>query len=439
MKFAYPKKQWVMTTALLAVLGFNVSFNSNNEIAFADFASTETVESNVPLAQGNMPVKYFKDGDNKVTAIVSQITEGKICETCDKVAITLNASNTDNIENLNVLLVQALSAKVEEKETKKEEKKEKKDKKNEKKKEEIFATILDDCGKKDEDSEKLECVTPKFLSALKKNKDEISEDEAMEFYKDEIESLIKKEVHESNRISIKNLRDRQRNSFDDYGDEDEDRDASEVLKSALDVVKELHSEIPAKYKDIRKRLLKAQTEIVDEEALQVQRTVVRSSRQTNSADRLMLHQEAVVRNEYLKDIIAGLSSNTEYGLDVARSSGLISGSDYRAFGNAWDQYSQVMGQSMNRFLWDYAATGKVPTSVMSGASDLGGGYSSRIANPGRTGQVISRGETFATATGTNPVVITAPKENVGISFGEMTQITSENRRMRDEIRKVFGK
>ncbi|XGC80388.1 hypothetical protein ACES2L_13735 [Bdellovibrio bacteriovorus] len=436
MKFTYPKKQWVMTTALLAVLGFNVSFNSNNEIAFADFASTEAIESNVPTAQGNLPVKYIKSGENKVLALVQLNTEGKICDSCDPRVVSLTASNTDNIQDLNVLLVKALSSSsaAEEKPAKVEVKEEKTD---------VLQKLADKCEKHDEDAEKLKCLTPKFLDALKKEKESISEEEAMAFFKEEVEKLIKSEMQDSHRISVKAYKSKLRgNAWDYYDDEEDSRDAEEILGETLELVKELHAKIPGKYKDIRKRLFKMQTEIVDEEALQVQRTIVQSSRQTDPREKMLLHQEADGRNVYLNQIISGLSESSREGMMEARRSGVLGASDRDVYADTWGNYAMEMRRSMNQFLYEYAATGKTPSSMVAGAYDLGTGYSTRLANPGRTGEMVSPGVASRAGTrfdGQSDVTVGIPKSNVNISFGEMTAITEESQKMRADIRKVFGK
>ena len=78
--FTAPKK-WALTATLLAVLGFNVSFNNNTDgIASADFASTSSeIEGKIHTAKGVIPVKYLNGGDDKVLAIIPKtMTEGKI-------------------------------------------------------------------------------------------------------------------------------------------------------------------------------------------------------------------------------------------------------------------------------------------------------------------------------------------------------------------------
>ncbi|UOF00915.1 hypothetical protein [Bdellovibrio reynosensis] len=438
MNFTYPKKQWVMTTALLAVLGFNVSFNSYDKVASADFASVESVETKLATADGVLAVTYFKvDENDKVTARIKQLTEGKICDTCETRSIQLNSTSLQNVDDLNVLVAKALVA--ETTTAKKETKKDKKDKKDDKT--EILEKISEKCEKHDEDAEKLQCLTPKFLDALKKDKEDISEAEAMDFFKDEIEKLIKNEMHDSHRIAMKNLKSKIRgSSWDYYDEEDESRDASEVLEETLELVKELHGKIPSKYKDVRKRLFKIQTEIVDEEALQVQRTIVQSSRQTDPRERLLLHQEADGRNYYLNEILKGLNQSSVEGMSDARRSGFLSASDRDIFGDTWGNYASEIRRSMNQFLYEYAATGKTPSSLVAGAYDLGSGYGTRLANPGRSSDsVLVNTRTGTRLDGQTTSSVNIPKDNVNITFGEMTAISDASKDMRTKIRKVFGK
>ncbi len=115
--FTDTQKKWAMASALLLVLGFNVSFNQHTGgIASMDMASEadDVIPGKITTSKGVANVKYIKTGDKEVLALVPKLTEGKgYCEECGFKQYTLNVAfdkNTKDIDSLNV----ALMAKIEE-------------------------------------------------------------------------------------------------------------------------------------------------------------------------------------------------------------------------------------------------------------------------------------------------------------------------------------
>lgn len=112
--FTYGQKKWAMASALLLVLGFNVSFNNHTGgIASLELASTsDIVPGKITTSAGVANVKYIKTGEKEVLALVPKIAEGKgYCEECGFDRYELNIQfdkNKADIDALNVALLQSI-------------------------------------------------------------------------------------------------------------------------------------------------------------------------------------------------------------------------------------------------------------------------------------------------------------------------------------------
>lgn len=184
--FTYAHKKWAMASALLLVLGFNVSFNSHNGgVASAELASEsdEVITSKITTAKGVADVTYIKAGDKKVLALLPKYVEGKgFCEDCERDQFVLKDiafdKNTKDIDALNV----AVMAKLEEQKAKPVVKADE-EKPEEKAKPKAKATFtektLKKCGK-EKDAESMDCRINEITSVLSDEK--ANQKEVAEFY-----------------------------------------------------------------------------------------------------------------------------------------------------------------------------------------------------------------------------------------------------------------
>lgn len=442
-----PKNKWVMTAALLAVLGFNVSFNSHQAgIASGDFASTagDLVESKLTTADGVMPVKYVNNGESEVLAIVpKKMTEGKVCETCGYETISLLTKNKKDIDGLNVQLLKALQktkpAKAEvaakEEEAAVEASEETVEKKS------PFDAIEKACSRYEKRSEELSCTADKFVAILKRKKGaEIDKKEAFNFYKENIESIIRLEITEARHLANRTRRAHSGLFFrpsDDLSSDPRDimQTATQMREKALKVIRTLLAGTPGKYEKIRVELLEAETKIANEEARELQQTLFQARNNQDPSKGVYLFEEGKLRRVELQDLIEGMQYHSNAGLSKATSSKDIN-AELQAH---YESYMNNFFQKMNDGMWQnpYAFMG----SDNGNSTTLPGvNFGPRLSNPGRgnTGSTVSPGISNRVGTTLNArnqtPAMTMPTQNYGISFGPMVPATPESLRMRMEIR-----
>ena len=338
--FTYTQKKWAMTACLLGALTFNLSMNQHDGgIASADFASQsgDLVEGKLTTTKGVVPVKYMKNGD-EVLAIVPKMTEGKACDVCGKnYPLDISFDKTKNdIDILNVALLKRIaeetkvtkaSAQVEENEEETEDKTQE-DVRRERA-EAALEKILKKCTpKKYQGASLLECRITAYTKVLKsKDGQELNERDALAFYRKNIESLIVKGIV-GTRTQINQLRKKSRTirNQEDYLDADQAAmDAQELRENTTVLLEDLLGGIPSKFENVRDRLMKLQTEILREEALEVQKTYVEARDTKDSALGLYLYQEGKARKVDLNDLITVMSKHTNRGLTNAFEAQQIDG------------------------------------------------------------------------------------------------------------------
>ncbi|WII73103.1 hypothetical protein QJS83_04355 [Bdellovibrio sp. 22V] len=449
--FTYPNKKWVMTGALLAVLGFNVSFNSHQAgIASADFASTsgDLVESKVATVEGVLPVKYINNGESSVLAIVpKKMTEGKVCENCGYDTIPLSIKNKEDIDAMNVELLKALSKGKPKAEAKEEDADEVVEEKVVEKKN-PFDRIKKACARPTDKTEALDCYKTKFIALLKdKSASKIETNEALQFYRAEIENRILSQISDARRISARARRaSTNMSSWQAFENSDDAfANTDEMINKTLFVIEDLIREMPAKFEPIRQRLIVAETMILKQEAAQVQQTKAQSEAQKGTPEGLYLGQETLVRNSEFHDLWNTMGYSTNQALREAQGNNTITPELYNQYNKFLQEFnsslmSAISGNNSNGLLNGVTTTPGVP----------GVNLLPRLQNPGRTSGapgVITQPNPISTRTGANLtttmpgtqtqtvlVPVQIPTQNTGVSFGTVSPISQESLRMRQQIR-----
>lgn len=457
--FTYSQKKWVMTATLLAVLGFNVSFNShtNDGIATADFASTVTegvVQGKIYTAAGVVPVKYIDNGEDKVLAIVpKKMTEGKVCDSCGYDSIPLNVKNKQDIDVLNVELMKSISKKSETPVAEKVEDKKESEAQGEEGEKDLkkdFFADIEKCDSKEKTSDLLSCRTSKFIKIIRSNTKDIEKEDAYSYYKENIESLLASQVAESRRII-----NRQRRSavmpgqWSPFAESDDFQESpAEMRDDALKSMRELLSGIPAKFENIRRRLVLAQTEIIKIEAQELQQTFVQSRDTKNPSLGNYLFNEGLYRKNDLESLLETSLVQTQLGLDSAKRVDLNENlrSQYLDY---FSEFTRKMYTGINTDIYNFMGSGNQNTTlpgvnldprlgspIRGGGGSIGGGIP---AISSRTGMSLNSNlqtdQIPAQIRNGSPLVI--PTENVGVSFGQMVPASAESLRMRSEIQSRF--
>lgn len=403
MKFTYPQKKWVLTSALLAVLGFNVSFNTHNDgIASADFASTsgDLTESKVYTAEGVMPVKYIDNGDEEVLALVpKRTTEGKVCEgKCGYDTIVLSAKNKSDIDALNVELMKKLAEqpaapkkKVAKKEEVAEADAEATGEEVVEKKVDHFEKLRKECKNKREASAALNCLAPKFADLLNDDKKDVETSEASKFFTASIQPLLMEQLSEL-RASI-GLSSRVREGMIVFEDRESYNmaviDAQELKNSTLEVTRELISKIPREHELVRSKLLVAQTNLLKYEAEQAAQLNKLADSSKNSYEKTYLRREATFRLGESDALALLLLHNSGDGVRGAKSAGQIT--DLQEI-----SYQTYLTEAYNAFI--NAKNGLTSGTVMSPPVDM----TSRLQNPGRGTIGTIQSQVPTTSIGTLP-------------------------------------
>ncbi|CAE78151.1 hypothetical protein AB1A81_15340 [Bdellovibrio bacteriovorus] len=422
MKFTYPQKKWVLTSALLAVLGFNVSFNTHNDgIASADFASTsgDLTESKVYTAEGVMPVKYIDNGDEEVLALVpKRTTEGKVCEgKCGYDTIVLSAKNKSDIDALNVELMKKLAEQpaAAKKKVAKEEVAEadaeatgEEEVVAKKKVSPLDRIMKRDCSTEYNEAATLSCAKNKFVEALKDSKKskDISAEDALEFYKKEIQPRLVAQLSEARRITSAQRRAATNPSaWQSYrASEDFDRsptDIHEMINSSLAVVEDLIIKVPSKYEAVRSRVILAETEILKFEAQQIK---AQESAKNYPEAGAKLHETTL-----LKEAMYAL---TQQSLRTALSNDTIT--DVQS--NAYNRFMDEFYKNINTLL---GPNGQLPTGTST--IDPSINLSPRLQNPGRISGTTSTIGTLPTTPTTPGTIPSGVSSRTGATLSTQSQ------------------
>ncbi|WP_374027587.1 hypothetical protein ACES2J_15565 [Bdellovibrio bacteriovorus] len=409
MKFTYPQKKWVLTSALLAVLGFNVSFNTHNDgIASADFASTsgDLTESKVYTAEGVMPVKYIDNGDEEVLALVpKRTTEGKVCEgKCGYDTIVLSAKNKSDIDALNVELMKKLAEqpaaakkKVAKEEVAEADAEATGEEVVEKKKVDHFEKLRKECKRHKEAAAALDCLAPKFADLLNDEKKDVETSEASKFFTEAIQPLLVKQLSEVRAgIGLKTRVQQGMISFDDnitYQMAMED--AMELKEATLKTTRTLIADIPREHEIVRSKLLVAQTNLLKYEAEQAAQLNKLADNTKNINEQTYLRGEATIRLGEADALAMLLLHNSGDGLRGARSADNITSLQQNS-------YQTFLTDSYNAFV--AASKGLTTGTVMSPGVDLSG----RLQNPGRGTIGTIQSQVPTTTIGTLPTTPTTP-------------------------------
>lgn len=396
--FKFPQNKWMMTATLAAVLGLNVSITYQpSQVEAAEFASTAgaVIESEVLTADGPLAVKYFNNKTHVLAIVPQKTTEGKICDTCYQ-TITLQTTNKEDIKALNIQLLQALrdkevaAAKVATAPAKAAVEQEE----SAPAKKDPFAAIERKCKSRKENADLLKCTSKEFTSLLsKKSGAEVDEQEALDFFRSNIETSIQAEIDRARRQlseERKKLIESQDYNFSSpYEKIDALRGASirsiQIREETLKAIRQIIAQMPSKHEEVRRRLLDTQTEIAREAARDFQQAHLYDRENLNPAG---LPVEVLqLRQTEFAELLSGIQYHTNAGLNKATSTGDLNADLHR-------QYQARINAILQQLTSGLSATPTVTTTnnnstsgstagVSTGTSTTPSNLSIRIANPGR--------------------------------------------------------
>lgn len=437
-------KKWALTGCLTAALGFSVSHNKHLEgFAAIDMASsTDVLETKLPTEKGVVPVRYFANGSEKITAMVSVLdSEGKVCVTCENKVVTISASfekNKDDIANLNVLLLKALKAKPTDSDDEKVA--DRKPRPNVEDSQDFtdskLSAIVDKCSRRSDKADRLDCESTAFMDLLKKYED--SKDKAknldnrklQSFFTAHIENGLIAQVNDSRRVASllrKGI---------ELGPDDMDKDPQAMRETVLSQIKSMLGDIPGRYEFLRRRLLTAETNMSNIEAKDTQQ-IYQQARATNNPS---LNTEALLRTQDLQSLLNGISSTNYQGLRDAMALPGVTTMTLDQYYNQFNDYARKLSQSIAANPYDF----KIPTTSFDSAVTI----ADRLSNPsGGAAQIIivtdGTGNRVGRSGGSYPNITTsapqipAGQSNTGvIVFGKPQPLTQEQKAARDQMRAV---
>lgn len=308
----YQQKKWAMTSALMMVLGFNVSFNSHtNGIAAMDLSSLtpenvyndEVVIGQIATTIGVANIKYLKNGDHTTTALVPRKnTEGTAyCETCgyDSYRLNLDLDKFKNdIQAVNVALLQrTVEVQKEEaanktgthKSTDKATDKAAKEGVAEKEESEVdekyaktqytedkLAEIEKRCNREDSKSE---CLLAQITNLLKRDRrtNKIDEATVKDFVKKTVTSQMKKEMNDTiiqaaivqevqTRNQLRIPYDERLTTLISSVGEDNLASAMEKRQNMVTSISKFIESVPNQFESVRGELIKNERSIIDAQA-----------------------------------------------------------------------------------------------------------------------------------------------------------------------------
>lgn len=293
--FTYTQKKWVLASALLAVLGFNVSGNISGTMYTADFSSEDVLKSKIPTAEGMVSVKYIKVNDKKIIGLYYADTEGNICESesCTPREVTLQGDlrKIDDIDKLNTALLKAVAAELPvpraphaQEESKVAEsnlidrdslptEEEKRAESLEKK----LAALVKRCDRDKERADRLECYSSelsRFMSdAAKKDVPGKIVTAVQKIVQAKVLGLVKTEIQKSREARILEMKSRggdweasQAISMDPYANQE----AKVAQENALISLSALIESVPKSFEPVRSLSMAAQGVLIREEAMEIQ-------------------------------------------------------------------------------------------------------------------------------------------------------------------------
>lgn len=477
--FTYPQKKWVLTGALLAVLGLNVSFNSHKYgiAQSADFSSlSEPTKLNTP--DGTISVIYIAESESKVRAIIpKKTTHGDFCtsNSCGVDDVILSVKNKTDIDELNVALLKALEEdkklgkKVTQPEAIANEKekvvgvqnpeKAKQDGDIEEEIEKKLASILKRCERNDAQIDQLSCLTDELATAMQKfSKKSNSAVVFQRFVRDEVLTRVVGTINDSRRAYV--LAKKSQVDMDarqQYWESDlQYEDASDMRKNSLLAVEALLSKTPKNYESVRKLLVSAETTLIREEARAIQqlRKDAESMQSTNIAGATSLKWDAQFRTEDLQNLQKGFTKINGIAFDYAQRSQNMDGNLQSVYTNYFTNSTMpiINGMIMNPQTYVVPVVqedGSVIPTPVTGVPV----FAPRINAPGR-GTTAPQVQTSTTAT-TQPVAISsrvgttaAPVTGTNMSadlpgvrggtntitFGDVSNASDEALRLRTQLR-----
>ena len=390
--FKFPQNKWVMTATLAAVLGLNVSINYQpSQVEAAEFASTAgaVIESEVLTADGPLSVRYLNNKTHILAIVPQKTTEGKICDDCYQ-TITLQTTNKEDIKELNIQLLKALrdkeaaAAKVVAAPAKAAVEKEE----SAPAKKDPFASIEKACERKKENADFLSCTSDRFISLLRKNGSKIDKDEALDFFRDHIESSIKSELKKVDGnvntaisawtssyskdfiLALNNVSEPKEAIYN----------ASQINTNTLKIVRDLIADIPSKFENVRERLLEFESEMAREKARKIEQAFIQSKRLEGSMNKDTLNLERDLRYNDFKSLLDNMYTHTNEGLYQATSTGDLNANLYRQYQSRINTILQELNASIEKQRAEIWNNSFMPgTTTGATTPNLG----ARLANPGR--------------------------------------------------------
>lgn len=381
----YTHKKWLMAVALLGVLGLNVSFNPNTGGIFTDdFASSTTGESRIvdlETGNGKVEVTYTNISDTEVRAVIPRTnTEGRVCNDCGVDRVILPRGNGTDLTRLNervLAFIRNSSAtertggparvREEDREARRE------SERREETERDYFEQAFERCdARNSERSDKMSCLSGRFVEIIKRNHRNISREDALKAYR-QIETMILAELRDARAISVSTLRA----SLTSQSLRVESGDPDQMRQNALTVIRDILEGMPSKFENVRSRLLTAERSIVAAEATELQRAVERSRDPSLAREFPLNLREAQLRERNLTTLMSGLLESTSSGLDGAVSNDFLSVTLRNSYMENMDTYHRTL---MQNYITNPASfMGATGGTQLSADTNL----AARIANPGR--------------------------------------------------------
>lgn len=433
------KKKWILTTGLVAVLGFSLSAPMKKEIGFAELASTREVKTDTIVRDGKKyEVSYIAEGDKTIAFIPVEL-EGKVCESAGECRSSrvLNVDFAANLKDLELALdaklreARQVAPQPEEQERTQEtaeekrerlaaEKEEKKARAEEKKDEEddkALQALLKKCDTKDEGKEHAKCLSQKLVELLKDRSRGSSRDKNRKIKADKIADFISNEMREEILDIVRTGSD----GGEDRASSTGYQDVGEILrilqaglrdnKKAREQVKDIAVEVARIYANRQKadRTAYEQANNLGNSLEQQAKALMQKADQTQdlSAKQLLMNQAAILTQQSMSSrqqafqlmaradlgqswingtLMPNLLGNTELGLNQAVQIGSIDQ------GYASSLLSSLTAQTMN-LLTSISTPGLTSTQVPG-----------NVRTDGQRGSINSGGTTFGPSRQFNPNV-----------------------------------
>jgi hypothetical protein len=446
---AYNQKKWALASALLAVLGFNASLNTQTKgngsfdlSSTTEAKKTPELDGKITTSIGEANVHYVKNGENEILALVPNVnTEGTAyCETCGIKVYTLDLAfekNQGDIQKLNIALLKKIEA-----DTHKDSQKsamrtkdsnveenldDKLDAEIEKRKtltEKRLAVLERKC--KGEFEEKSKCLSEGLTDLLSPSSADKKYDKQMiqAFVKGNIIPQIKNDLNSTLRGSILALKIQSAvmtnsspdmvtiQEFQNMGGQEALNQAFAKRNSTMDLMSRFIETVPAAFDNSRGEFIAGQKAILQDEANGIQQ--MQNYASMNPGQPSQMSSEAIARNILLEDLKLKMGRNDLNSINLAASNQMIEPAVIA-------QYTQYI----NRYI--LAPTETPSGTVVGGQNQIGLTPSQAVSmNPAGA---ITNNQGVLTNGITNEVLMARLNGGRGVVVGQQTPMNFQSATM----------